>query len=302
MVTFKQLEALFWIAQLGSFEAAAIKLHMSQSAISKRIAELEETFDVAMFDRARRTSQLTPKGTQLLAHASDLLMRRDLMLGEVSDKSALVGRFRIGVTELTAMTWLPALVERINAVYPRLQLEPSVEVGSVLSRRLEQDQLDLIVAPAVYADARFAKQELHGVRNALMCSPRLLNTDRVWSLAQLSTQRLLTQGAVSGSGLHYQRWFASQGVSFERTINVSNLMAQIGLTISGLGIAYLPRDCLAHLLENGDLCELRCEPSLPDAPYITLYRGDRGIGVCADIARMTAELQNFSKLLMAGQC
>lgn len=299
MVTFKQLEALFWIDQLGSFEAAAVKLNMSQSAISKRIAELEETFNVAMFDRARRNSRLTPKGALLLAHASDLLQRRDQMLGEVSDKSALVGRFRIGVTELTAMTWLPALVERVNAVYPRLQLEPSVDVGSGLFRQLEHDQLDLIVAPAVYADARFVSLELQSVRNAWMCSPRLLDAQRVWSLGELADQKLLTQGGSSGAGLHYQRWFASQGVNFARTINVSNLLAQVGLAISGLGIAYLPRDCLAHLLERKDLCEIHCEPRLPDAPYITLHRPDRWIGVSAEIAGMALELCDFSTLLIA---
>ncbi|MGY2225061.1 LysR family transcriptional regulator [Pseudomonas gingeri] len=299
MVTFKQLEALYWISQLGSFEAAADKLHMSQSAISKRIAELEETFNVAMFDRTRRTSRLTPKGALLLAHASDLLMRRDQMLGEVSDKSALVGRFRLGVTELTAMTWLPALVERVNAVYPMLQLEPSVDVGSGLFRQLEQDQLDLIVAPAVYADPRFVSLELQSVRNVWMCSPRLLDSNRVWSLAELADQKLLTQGTSSGAGLHYQRWFATQGVDFARTINVNNLLAQVGLTTSGLGIAYLPRDCLAHLLDRGDLCELQCEPALPDAPYITLHRADRWVGVSAEIAEMAQQLCDFSKLLIA---
>lgn len=299
MVTFKQLEALYWISQLGSFEAAAAKLNMSQSAISKRIGELEDTFNVPMFDRARRTARLTPRGALLLTHATDLLSRRDQMLQEVSDKSTLVGRFRLGVTELTAMTWLPALVERVNAVYPRLELEPSVDVGSGLFRQLEQDQLDLIVVPAVYADARFVSVELQRVCNAWMCSPRLLNNQQPWPLEALAGQVLLTQGGSSGAGLHYQRWFASQGVTFERTINVSNLLAQVGLAISGLGIAYLPRDCLAHLLEQGSLCELDSEPPLPDTSYITLHRGDRWAGVSGDIALMAQELCDFTRLLIA---
>lgn len=40
MLTFKQMEAVYWIVQLGSFEAAAAKLNASQSAISKRVLEL----------------------------------------------------------------------------------------------------------------------------------------------------------------------------------------------------------------------------------------------------------------------
>ncbi|QJQ10198.1 LysR family transcriptional regulator [Pseudomonas putida] len=298
MVTFKQLEALFWIAQLGSFESAAAKLNMSQSAISKRIAELEETFDVAMFDRSRRTARLTPRGTLLLEHAADLLSRRDQMLGEVSDKAALVGRFRIGVTELTAMTWLPSLVEAVSDLYPRLQLEPLVEVGADLFRKLEQDHLDLVVLPDVFGDARFTQVALQGVRNAWMCSPRLLDTERLWTLDELSDQKLLTQGTSSGAGLLYQRWFANQGINFSKSVTVNNLLAQVGLAMSGLGVAYLPRDCIEHLLERGDLREIRCEPTLPDTNYIALYRPDRWVGVSADIAALAAKLCDFSRLLI----
>lgn len=298
-MTFKQLEALYWIAQLGSFESAAAKLNMSQSAISKRIAELEETFSVAMFDRSRRTARLTPRGILLLEHATDLLSRRDQMLGEVSDKAALVGRFRIGVTELTAMTWLPSLVEAVSEVYPRLQLEPLVEVGADLFRKLEQDHLDLVVVPDVFGDARFTQVMLQGVRNVWMCSPRLLDTERLWTLDELSDQKLLTQGISSGAGLLYQRWFANQGVNFARSVTVNNLLAQVGLAMSGLGVAYLPRDCIEHLLERGDLREIPCEPALPDTNYMALYRADRWVGVSSDIAAMAKRLCNFSRLLIA---
>lgn len=299
MVTFKQLEALFWIAELGSFESAAAKLHMSQSAISKRISELEETFNVAMFDRSKRSARLTPKGSLLLEHATDLLSRRDQMLGEVSDKATLVGRFRIGVTELTAMSWLPSLVEAVSEVYPRLQLEPLVEVGADLFRKLEQDHLDLVVIPDAFGDARFSQVMLRRVRSTWMCSPGMLDTERLWTLEELSDQKLLTQGISSGAGLLYQQWFASQGVNFSRSVTVNNLLAQVGLAMSGQGLACLPRDCIGHLLESGYLQEVRCEPALPDTNYVALYRADRWEGVSADIASMAERLCDFSRLLIA---
>ncbi len=86
MITFKQIDALYWIAELGSFEAAANKLNMSQSAISKRIQELEETFDVEIFDRSKRNARLTEKGAELLDYAKDLLERRDYLLERVSTR------------------------------------------------------------------------------------------------------------------------------------------------------------------------------------------------------------------------
>lgn len=96
MITFKQIDALYWIAELGSFEAAANKLNMSQSAISKRIQELEETFDVQVFDRSKRNARLTEKGAELLDYGKDLLERRDYLLERVSAREVLVRRFRLG--------------------------------------------------------------------------------------------------------------------------------------------------------------------------------------------------------------
>ena len=59
MMTFKQLEALYWIGELGSFALAANKLHTSQSAVSKRVHELELAFDTELFDRSQRSARLS---------------------------------------------------------------------------------------------------------------------------------------------------------------------------------------------------------------------------------------------------
>lgn len=62
MMTFKQLEALFWIVQAGGFSQAAVRLHTTQSAVSKRVHELEEMFETPLFDRTQRSAKLTAKG------------------------------------------------------------------------------------------------------------------------------------------------------------------------------------------------------------------------------------------------
>jgi DNA-binding transcriptional LysR family regulator len=177
---------------LGSFEAAANKLNMSQSAISKRIQELEETLDVVIFDRSKRNARLTEKGGELLDYAKDLLERRDYLLERVSAREVLVRRFRLGVTELTALTWLPALVEALRQAYPKVQIEPSVELSSELFRKLENDQLDLVIVPDVYNDARFVSTPLKSLENAWMCAPSLISDPDPVSLEVLAGCTVLT--------------------------------------------------------------------------------------------------------------
>jgi Bacterial regulatory helix-turn-helix protein, lysR family len=57
--TFEQLEAVFWIAQLGGFAAAAKRLHTTQSAISKRVHELESTFRIEMVCYSRKNATIS---------------------------------------------------------------------------------------------------------------------------------------------------------------------------------------------------------------------------------------------------
>ena len=165
MITFKQMEALTWICKLGGFEAAADKLHMSQSAISKRIHELESSFDIEIFDRSNRNAKLTEQGRELLIYCQEILERRDVMLEKVSDKKVLISRLRLGVTELTAMTWLPDFIEKIRQIYPRVHIEPTVEVSRVLFENIINDQLDIIIAPDMYDDVRLKSLPLKSVEN-----------------------------------------------------------------------------------------------------------------------------------------
>lgn len=299
MITFKQMEALFWIAEMGSFEAAAGQLNMSQSAISKRIQELEDTFATALFDRSKRNARLTEKGAELLECARELLERRDALLERAGTREVLVRRLRLGVTELTALTWLPAFVEAIRRAYPKVQIEPSVELSSELHRKLEHDQLDLIVVPDVYQDARFVCSPLQSVENAWMCGPELFEGDQAVNLADLAAHTVMTQGSSSGTGLVYERWLAEQGIHLPRTITSHNLLVQVGLTISGIGISYLPRQCLSHLVEQGALKVIATRPQLPRIRYAALYRADRSHGINPQIARLAGECCDFTQLLLA---
>ncbi|KAF1011462.1 MAG: HTH-type transcriptional regulator YhaJ [Pseudomonas fluorescens] len=297
MITFKQIDALYWIAELGSFEAAANKLNMSQSAISKRIQELEDTFDVEIFDRSKRNARLTEKGGELLDYAKDLLERRDYLLERVSAREVLVRRFRLGVTELTALTWLPALVQALRETYPKVQIEPSVELSSELFRKLENDQLDLVIVPDVYSDSRFLCTPLEAVENAWICAPHLMPDADPVSLSRLADFTVLTQGTQSGTGLAYERWLADHDVQLPRRLTSHNLLVQVGLTLSGVGVGYLPSACLSHLIGSGDLRALVTEPALPRIRYVAMHRADRQFGLNRQVAELAQQCCDFSRLV-----
>jgi len=298
MLTFKQMEALFWIVELGSFEAAASKLNASQSAISKRVQELESSFDIAVFDRTYRSARLTEKGDELFRYAKEVLERRDEIIEQVSAKEVLVRRLRLGVTELTALTWLPALITAIKQHYPKVIVEAEVELSATLLDRLSAGTVDFIVVPGAPSSERFISTPLASVANAWMCVPELVPRKSAVPLSEISKFPLLTQGNLSGTGAAYGRFLQDNGVTVSKLLSSNNLVAQIGLTLSGIGVSYLPIACLKYLVDDGVLGVIKTDPPLPPVKYVAMYRADHAYSLNGEIAKLATECCNFESLLL----
>jgi DNA-binding transcriptional LysR family regulator len=294
MMTFKQLEALYWVVQLDGFAAAAQKLHTSQSAISKRVQELEALFDTALFDRSLRSARLTEKGEEMFLLARKLLRERDQAVEQFARAEVIERRLRIGVTELTAMTWLPRWVAQVQEHYPKVALEPDVDGSLALYEKLLGDHLDLIIVPEAFTDPSLRSKAIGQVTSSWMCKPGLLPPGKV-RLQELGRHRILAQGNASGTGRLYDAWLRERGVEPGNTMAISNLIALLGLTVSGLGISYLPRDCMSPLLAVGMLQELEVEPALPPVPYVALYRGDNRSKLVGSLIMLAQACCDFGK-------
>ena len=290
MITFKQIEALFWIAELGNFATAARKLNTTQSAISKRIRELENLFDVEVFDRSKRSARLTEKGEELLHYAHEMLECRDRVLERISAKDVLVRFFRIGVTELTALTWLPALVDEIRTNYPRLTIEPEVELSAILFDRLMDGTIDMIIVPDVFEATQCVATPLRSVENAWMCTPALAeetlgeDSAKPIPLTRIAGFTVLAQGNLSGTGRIYGRWLTQSRVGAAKSIISNNLIAQVGLTVSGLGVSYLPLQALRPLIDRGLLRTIETTPRLPRVCYARPCTGPTVRHACVPIS------------------
>lgn len=298
MLTFKQMEALYWIVQLGSFEAAATRLNTTQSAVSKRVQELERAFDLVVFDRAHRSARLTKKGAEFFEYAKELLERRDQIVERVSSKEALVRQIRIGVTELTALTWLPRLVSAIQAEYPKVKVEAEVELNATLRERLATDTVDVIIVPQTQGTEPFATTAVGQVDNAWMCAASLAPRKTAIPITEIAKYPLILQGGLSGTGYVYSRFLQDHGVSLQKVLASNSLIAQIGLTLSGLGVSYLPKACLRHMLERRALVIVPTRPALPPVKYIAMHRADQSHSLSAAIARLAAQSCDFSSNLL----
>lgn len=294
MLTFKQLDAVYWVAELGGFSHAAKKLNTTQSAISKRINELEESLGIQLFERHTRKATLTEKGEEMFVLAKKLLNQRDSAIEQLLNPSVIERRLRLGVTELTAMTWLPKLVEVIRAHYPKVTLEPEVETSVTLRDKLMEDETDLIFVPDAFDHDNAISTRIGQVENVWMCKPGYVKSQGPIRLADLAHYNLLTQGPRSGTGLIYDRWLKSKGISSKQFIETNSMIALMGLTRSGFGVSYLPKNCMQFWSDQGQLQEIHVTPSLPPTLYVAMYRRNQPSNFLASIVMLSQMCCDFS--------
>jgi DNA-binding transcriptional LysR family regulator len=294
-MNFKELEALYWAAQLGGFGPAADKLHTVQSAISKRIQELEEELGVSLFDRSGRTNRLTEKGHELVDYAKRLLSLREEAINSVGDASAVHATLRIGITELTAMTWLPDLAQAMQVRYPKVVLEPDVDASVNLREKIIADQLDLAIVPDAYNEARFICEPVGEVACVWMCRRGLADHTKVLPLDELKRQTLLANR--SGAGIIYEKWLNSVGFVPARRVTSNSALALLNLAAAGMGVTYVHSPCFEHLLESGPLVELDVRPALPPLVYVALYKTGRASDLISTCVQLAKETCDFSQIL-----
>ncbi|MCU1716005.1 LysR family transcriptional regulator [Pseudomonas sp. 5P_3.1_Bac2] len=118
------LNAFIAIAEQGSFSEAAERLHLTQPAVSKRIASLEQQLDMRLFDRLGREISLTEAGRALLPRAYQILnvmddTRRALtnLNGEISGRLTLATSHHIGLHRL------PPLLRAFTRAHPKVALD-----------------------------------------------------------------------------------------------------------------------------------------------------------------------------------
>jgi DNA-binding transcriptional LysR family regulator len=143
----RDLHLLMTVVQRGSMAKAAAELGVSQPAVSKGIADMEQTLGLRLLDRGRNGIEPTSYGRALVKRGLtifDELKQGVEELEFLADPS--VGSLRIGSTESIAAGMLPAIIERFCRDYPGVHLDVAQTVISTLHyRELRERSIDLLI-------------------------------------------------------------------------------------------------------------------------------------------------------------
>ena len=128
---FKQLRTFVEVAHQGGFTQAAHTLHISQSAVSKQVAQLEHSLATPLFDRLGSHVRLTAAGNVVLQRAESMLRLHRELLCELDDLSHLTrGELKLGLPLLGSDALFARLFAEYRRRYPNIQVQ-LLEGGSL---------------------------------------------------------------------------------------------------------------------------------------------------------------------------
>lgn len=289
-VRLDQLEALVWIARLGSFRAAARRLNISQPAVSGRIRELERQMGVAVIDRSLLRPRVTRRGTEIVRFAERMMYLSENLTALLSAKHDLVGTIRLGAADSFAMTHLSALLARIAELYPALHVELDIDYSANLDRKLQSAELDIAFLHAPTAGPTISIASLLDIELGWFASPSLKLPRRRLAPTDLVNVPVLTNPRPSHLYQTVSEWFGAAGLVAQRINTCNSLAIMQKLTVDGFGIAPLPCVMAESDLKRGRLRQLSTQPGLQPGAVTVAYRTDPDIGNLGSIVTLVREV------------
>ena len=241
------LNAFIAIAELGSFSEAAERLHLTQPAVSKRIACLEQQLNVRLFDRLGREVSLTEAGRALLPRAYQILnvlddTRRALinLNGEVSGRLTLATSHHIGLHRL------PPLLRAFTRAHPQVALDIQFLDSEVAYEEVLHGRAEL----AVITLAPETREPVHAVAvwddplDFVAAPEHPLARNGAVSLTDVAHHPAVFPGGNTFTHHIVRRLFEAQGLTPNIAMS-TNYLETIKMMVSiGLAWSVLPRTML----------------------------------------------------------
>lgn len=257
-------------ARLGSFKAAAEELHVTPSAVSHQIANLESVLNIPLFDRAGRRHALNETGEAYSRAIHDALSRLSRATQEVADNSADLA-LNILASPSFASIWLMPRIDDFLSEHP----EWRVRVEATTAQSLLSDA-DVGIFYGAPTDAGMDVTPIVADRILVLCSPKLLEQGPPLTRPSDVASHVLID---SRNRRQWRNWLKSHGIdntSVRREMSVGRSTVAIEAALQGLGII-LESDFLAA----GEIADGRLvapfddieSPPAEDAYFLVTRRG-----------------------------
>lgn len=294
MPTLNALKVFEVAAGLGSFTRAAEVLHVTQSAVSRQVRQLEDQLDETLLERHHHHMQLTDAGRLLLQALQHSFDRIEFTVRAIQQKQH-ANRLRVSAPPTFALRWLLPRLGRLREQHPQLEVSVTCALQDSLA---DSALLDCAIRFGNGEWSNLCHSLLMHEQHIAVCAPALLE-GRPAELSALAGMTLLHVLASHDQRyMTWQHWLGAAGLEEFEThdgYEFDLLDMAIRAAINGLGITIADRSMVEQELADGRLIQFLdvevqghqsywfvTRPGQSSAPAVDLFRTwlQREIALC----------------------
>jgi DNA-binding transcriptional LysR family regulator len=254
-VDLRQLEVVRAVAETGSFTAAARRLHVSQSAVSRQVLLLEEELREPLFLRLGRKVRLTDAGDALVQLSRRVLTDIRETASAIADhQAALKGTLRLGGGMTVCLHVFPDLLREYRRKHREVEVKLTTGATPQLVERLRAGALDVALLTLPVEGADLMQVQVMREELLLVMSPgdQLARHRRI-APADLDGRPCVLFERGSSTRRVIDEMFAREQIQPRIVMETENVEILKALTASGMGMTIVPYQAIVREVRAGQL-------------------------------------------------
>ncbi len=242
-MSIRMLKTLIAVAENGTFSAAADEIYVTHAAVSQQMKALEEEWNIGIFDRTKRTPELTPVGRALVAKAREVVNAYDNIVPSIVGDDGLSGNLVLGAVPTTLTGLVPFAISMLKRDYPDLHVFVVPGLTTDLALQVERGTVDAaIVTEPNVLQAVQSWREIAVEPMELLASLETDSDDPIYLLENNPFIRFTRDAVVGGK---IENWLRAKQIKVTDSMELVSLESISSMVLCNLGVSIVPKRCVA---------------------------------------------------------
>lgn len=251
----RHLKLIAAVAEEGGVTRAANRLHLTQSALSHQLRDIESKLGASLFLRLNKRMVLTQAGERLLSSARGVLCELERVeedIRQIAENKE--GILRISTECYTCYHWLPSALKVFGKLYPRVEVRIVAEATHRPVEALLDGRLDLAITSTEIRNRKLLFKTLFRDEMVAIVSPDHALATRAYLMAKdFANEHLISYSLPKEELTIFQRVLMPAGVTPRQLSKIDLTEAIIEMVKAGLGVSVMARWAVAPHIKSGTL-------------------------------------------------